>query len=59
MKWISVFDMLPADGSRVLCYRPAAAIDEIAIRTFYRGQFSGSVPVLFWMPLPAAPEVEE
>ncbi len=59
MKWISVFDMLPAHGDRVLCYRPNAAIDEIAIRTYSYGQFSGTFPVLFWMPLPAAPEVEQ
>lgn len=59
MKWISVFDIMPADGSQVLVFRPSAAFDQIAIRTYRRGEFSGSIPVLFWMPLPAAPEVEE
>lgn len=59
MNWISVFDMRPAGGSRALCFRPDASIDQIAIRMYYKGEFSGIAEVTHWMPLPQPPQEEE
>jgi hypothetical protein len=57
-EWIKVSDRVPEEGAQVLCFRPSAGFDQIAIRTYRRGEFSGSIPVAFWQSLPAAPVAE-
>ncbi len=60
MKWISVEDELPkADGQYIVFRPPACTFSDVAVRTFRNGKFDGIFPVTHWMPLPAAPGVEE
>lgn len=59
--WISINDRLPELDERIIAFRPDAHMgpqfdENIALRTYLGGKFSGVHAVTHWMPLPAAPK---
>ena len=61
--WVSINDRLPELDERIIVFRPDAHMgpqfdENIALRMYLGGKFSGAHAVTHWMPLPAAPTPE-